>query len=112
MPSDIPTDPIFLEGIFGILLSSARQGNLRNLGHMVMDSKLSTTLHCLGNHFFLVVIFYNNLSQNAMDAASVTLFQNMLIDIVRGRCQNGDVSWDNSFCARGDSDLHGPCVPT
>ena len=46
---------------------------------------------------FCMVYVYNNLSQDVVDSTSVNVFQHALTQIVRSRCQRGDVDWTSSF---------------
>ena len=46
---------------------------------------------------------YNNLSQNVVDASSVSQFQSLLTDIVRARCEAGHANWMYTFDLRGRS---------
>ena len=42
---------------------------------------------------FGMVDIYNNLSQEAVDSASVEIFQSYLTRVARVRCQQGNVKW-------------------
>ena len=46
---------------------------------------------------------YNNLSQNVVDASSVSQFQSLLTDIARARCEAGHANWMFTFDLRGRS---------
>ena len=49
---------------------------------------------------FAMVDVYNDLPQHAVDAPSVQVFQQYLIQIVRTRCQQDDANWASSLCRR------------
>ena len=54
---------------------------------------------------FAMTDVYNNLPQHVVDATSVKVFQQYLIQIARTRCQLGEDAWASTFCRRGDTDF-------
>ena len=49
---------------------------------------------------------YNNLPQHVVDATSVKVFQQYLIQIARIRCQLGEDAWASTFCRREGGDFY------
>ena len=56
----------------------------------------------IGPSFLCVT--YNNLPQNVVDASSVRLFQRMLTQEARQRCEDGYADWALSFSRRAGPD--------
>jgi len=54
---------------------------------------------------FAMADVYNNLPQHVVDATSVNIFQNYLMQIARTRCQQGDAAWASTFCRRVGGDI-------
>ena len=81
----------------------------RDRGHskQLYGHWLEATSHdaLFSRSIFAMVDIYNNLPQDAVDAVSVSSFQNYLMKIVRARCQQEDVDWASSFCRRAGPDL-------
>ena len=54
---------------------------------------------------FAMADVYNNLPQHVVDATSVKVFQQYLIQIARPRCQLGVDAWASTFCQREGGDF-------
>ena len=52
---------------------------------------------------FAMVDIYDNLSQCILDSPTVSSFQTCLNNIIKSRCESGDVTWIYSFSRRHDS---------
>jgi len=83
---------------------STRFSEARGLGHSKQLYghwvEVSHYRGLFSRSIFAMVDIYNNLPQQAVDASSVTSFQQYLIHIARTRCQSEDVAWSSSFCRR------------
>jgi hypothetical protein len=84
---------------------STGHGHTKKLyGHWV---EISSHRALYNRSIFAMVDIYNALPQYIADIHNVSEFQSGLTQLVRNRCQQGDVAWASSFSRRADCDLDG-----
>ena len=68
-------------------------------------SEITSHQTIFNRSIFLMCDIYNNLPQNVVDASSVRLFQRMLTQEARQRCEDGYADWALSFSRRAGPDI-------